>query len=166
MWKTEIYFTMVHPSPMISKKLHDGNKKFLFEFRMYKYALFNNATLCMRAPLFKQMAQSTAFRIPDYDLVSNPKNYSLWTESGKISLPKPIKSSIKILSEWAYLTQSRIYLVESPVKQNVSLSLGIISLFFAFLIAWTMKWKVSHLLVRITCYCVFRHPQSSSRVMV
>ena len=36
----------------------------------------------MRAPLFKQMAQSTAFRIPDYDLVQNPKNYSLWTESG------------------------------------------------------------------------------------
>ena len=121
---------------------------------MYKYALFNNATLCMRAPLFKQMAQSTAFRIPDYDLVSNPKNYSLWTESGKISLPKPLKSSIKTLSEWAYLTQSRIYLVESPVKQNVSLSLGIISLFFAFLIAWTMKWKVSHFLVRITSYYV------------
>jgi len=52
---------------------------------MYKYALFNNATLCMRAPLFKQMAQSTAFRIPDYDLVQNPKNYSLWTESGMLN---------------------------------------------------------------------------------
>ena len=38
----------------------------------------------MRAPLFKQMAQSTAFRIPDYDLVQNPKNYSLWTESGML----------------------------------------------------------------------------------
>ena len=54
-----------------------------------------------------------------------------------------------VILEWAYLTQSRIYLVESPVKQNVSLSLGIISLFFAFLIAWTMKWKVSHFVLRI-----------------
>lgn len=121
---------MVLLLPMISKTSIEINKDCIFELRMYKYALFNNATLCMRTPLFKQMAQSTAFRIPDYNLVQNPKNYSLWTES-----------------EWAYLTQSRIYLVESPVKQNVSLSLGIISLFFAFLIAWTIKWKASSIFV-------------------
>ena len=79
---------MVHPLLMISKESNDINKKYSFQFRMYKYALFNNATLCMRAPLFKQMAQSTAFRIPDYDLVQNPKNYSLWTESGMLNAHK------------------------------------------------------------------------------
>ena len=50
----------------------------------------------MRAPLFKQMAQSTAFRIPDYDLVQNPKNYSLWTESGMQHKPQHTVCSMPI----------------------------------------------------------------------
>ena len=47
------------------------------------------------------------------------------------------------ISEWTQLSQSRVFIIQSPMTHNVSVSIGIISLFFAFLISWTMKWKVN-----------------------
>ena len=45
-------------------------------------------------------------------------------------------------TEWPNVEGARLFLVQSPVAQNVALSVGLISLFVAFFISWTIKWKV------------------------
>jgi len=48
--------------------------------------------------------------------------------------------------EWnGGLAEGRLFLKQSPTTENVILSVGVISLFFAYLISWLVKWKSASL---------------------
>lgn len=97
--------------------------------RLFEYRLMKNNTICKKSPVYQVFAKSPAAKIENYDYEKNDGDYSLWSES-----------------QWnGGLAEGRLFLVQSPTTENVILSVGVISLFFAFLISWLVKWKSASL---------------------
>jgi len=97
--------------------------------RLFEYRLMKNNTICKKSPVYQVFAKSPAAKIENYDYEMNDGDYSLWSES-----------------QWnGGLAEGRLFLKQSPTTENVILSVGVISLFFAFLISWLVKWKSASL---------------------
>ena len=115
-------------------------------FRLFEYRLMKNNTICKKSPVYQVFAKSPAAKIENYDYENNEAGYSLWSESRKRSNLVCYLKINKFNKEWnGGLAEGRLFLKQSPTTENVILSVGVISLFFAYLISWLVKWKSASL---------------------